>query len=526
MAGCLVQGPKSITFEIELDADGVAQFLVENFSDQEAVFGLWGGSEPCQLTLEPMTRQPLELPLGKGRRSLALEVTGSQDGLFLWGAPYLRRKDAGLPGPVVLITMDTTRRDHLSPYSGKAGTTPSIQAFAEGATVFENAHSTSPWTLPAHGSIFTGKYPTFHGAGLSSGVLPRKHETLAELFLAQGYFTAGFAGGEVSSTRWGVGQGFLRYRDPDDFETRGDVLTGYVESFLQTHHELPLFLFVNYFDPHGLYQAPDEFVARFDVHNLEKRIRHLPIWKDLIEGDNRAWAQVISGKAEVNQDVVRYMRAAYQAEVAFMDHLIGRIFELLKENDLFDPAMIILVADHGEFLGEHGFFSHACRLDPELTEIPLLIKWPHQAEAQRVRELVSLVDLFPTILEMIQYSGPFHNGLILSPDELGLLCQRRTVFLEEHETRFHPLFENMKIASDIYGVQRLDSREVVWRGGITCADRSDPGWAEGSCAVTWQERLQELAKAAELANASAESEVESGLSEDDERRLRALGYLD
>jgi arylsulfatase A-like enzyme len=529
MAGCLLQGSQQASFALDLESDAEARFLLENFSRQEAVLTIQCGSRRQQTSLAPMTRQPVQLALGQGRHALTLTAAGATDGLFMFGAPYLLGQSPHPRNPVVLITMDTTRKDYLSPYSAgaMAETTPHIDAFAEHATVFDNAHATSPWTLPSHASIFTGKYPSLHGACLTHSRLVEEHETLAELFAAQRYFTAGFAGGELSSSRWGGGQGFLTYRDPDDPETRGDLLTDQVESFVRVHHQAPLFLFVNYFDPHGLYRAPDQVAARFGVPGLAAKIRHLPIWQDMLEGDVNAWARIISGQAEVNDDVVRYMRAAYQAEVSFMDSNIGRLLGLLKELELYDRAMIILVSDHGELLGEQGFFSHACRLDPELTEIPLLVKWPHQTRSRRVSELVSLVDLFATIVTMIPYQGSHYNGLVLPPPghDSGHLGSREIVFSEEHETQYHPLFDNMKIASDIYAVQRSDTREIIWKGGITCAERSEQGWVEGPCPSSWQERLEQLATVAEIHRPATGSKSEPGISKEDERRLRALGYI-
>ena len=523
-SGWLVEGPRTVDASMTVPEDSVVSFRLTTFGSSSSRFSLTvdGAAHSARVGQQPGS---LEVALHSGSHEVSLAVDGAADGLFLWGAPHLRPVRRGAAGPVILVTMDTTRRDSLSPYGGPPAASPNIARLAGQATIYNNAWATAPWTLPSHASIFTGLYPTRHGAGVGSTRLHSQFQTVAEIFRSRGYRTAGFAGGEMSASHWGVAQGFELYRDPDGFETRGDRLTEYVEGFLSRHADESLFLFVNYFDPHALYQAPAEFEELFGVEERRDRISDLPIWGDLGRGDDAAWRAVAHGDATVVPEALDYLRAAYLAEVAFMDRQVGRLIEVLEEHGLFDAATIVLVADHGEFLGEHGFFSHAARLDPELTHIPLIIKWPGQTESGRVDHLVSQVDLFATLVGAVDSNPPPMDGVSLWPAHLDSLAQRDTVFMEEHEMRIHPLFAKMKIAPNVYGIQQLLFRQIVWKGDTLCSRLTAEGWRQERCTVGWQERMAELEAVAALPIEGNLEAAQEGLTDDLRRRLEALGYL-
>ncbi len=522
--GWLAGSSVSATARIKVSEDSVASFKVASLDAGPSRFtvAVDGFEHSVDVSSEA---EMLEVELGEGTHRLRFSVKGAPDRYYLWGAPHLRTVDSAIAGPVIVVTMDTTRWDSLSLNGGPLDASPNIARLALRATVFDNAWSTSPWTLPSHASIFTGLYPSHHGAGVTNPRLARRFTTLAEVFRQAGYFTAGFAGGELSASRWGVAQGFEVYRDPEGFETRGDQLTGFVEDYLDRRNGDSLFLFVNYFDPHGLYQAPADFEELFEVAELRERILDAPMWGELSRGDARAWRAIIGGEAEVTADAVAYIRAAYLAEVAFMDRQIGRLVDWLEGHGLFDAATIVLVADHGEFLGEHGFFSHACRLDPELTHVPLIVKWPYQNESQRVDLLVSQVDLFSTLAAIAGAPMSSNDGSSLVSTHRNEIPQRTAVFLEEHEMRIHPLFKNMMIAPSVFAIQQPAFRQVVWRGGTSCYRSTATGWSEVRCAVDWPERMTQLEAFMVSPTGRTEADTEHELGDDLRRRLEALGYV-
>jgi arylsulfatase A-like enzyme len=524
MTGCLFEGPRTAVAEIQLEHAGLVSFVVENGSGSPATFSLRLDDSSVSATVKATATARLELAAEPGRRRLEMTVDGDPGGLFLWGVPRLMGAAAGDRPPIVIVTLDTTRRDALSPWGGPEAASPNLERVAGHATVYDNAWAVSPWTLPSHASIFTGLYPYRHGAGVSEDHLPGRFETLAELLSDSGYLTAGFAGGAMSASTFGVAQGFDHYLDPDGFESRGDVLVDAVEGLLSTWSTEPFHLFVNFFDPHALYDAPAEYERLFRVEELAKPVRQMPVWRGLTEGRTEAWGRLIVGEGEVTPAALEYLRADYLAEVAFMDAQIGRLLEALDRRGLYDPALIVFVADHGELLGEGGLFSHCCRLDPELVWVPMMIKWPHQDEPRRVGELVSHVDIFVTALEAAGIDGPSRDGLPLGRADLEHLRRRRDVFMEEHESRIHPLFENMMLARHMYGIQQLRWREVVWEGGMLCQEE-EGGWHDAGCSADWAERLSWLGSLVDLPQDEGVSHSADTLSDDERAKLKALGYV-
>jgi len=261
--------------------------LFYNDSSAEATFRFSAGGVETRFIVSSGEEKPLSLSIPPGEKRITLAVDGDKEGLFFWGAPFLEPAEPKEMVPIILITLDTTRRDVIGPYTAEEGDTPALDRFAAQATVYTRAYATSPWTLPSHGSIFTGLYPSRHGAGVSSISLDDRLPTLAEYLSEKGYYTGGFAGGPLTSARRGLGQGFCFYRDPDPGPPSARRLTEGAISFLEQHQQKPIFLFVNYFDPHAPYAAPAPFrdlagAGRFDSAALNSRFQD----KIVVGGDH------------------------------------------------------------------------------------------------------------------------------------------------------------------------------------------------------------------------------------------------
>ncbi len=520
--GLLFSGPGATHRALPEVPASHLRFQLLNLSSEAAHFVARVADRDYRQEVSPGSTQPLEIPLPAGEHKLELEVEGSDEGLFLWGEPGLTPRGTSGATPIFLITLDTTRRDALSPYGGPEELSPRIGQLARQATVYENAFSTSPWTLPSHASIMTGLYPSRHLAGVEDQHLTSRVSTMATLLARAGYATAGFAGGALCAHRFGISHGFGRYLNPDSFESTGDRLTAEVGEFLSQRYKQPLFVFINYFDPHGMYRAPTEFQELAGVSAKRDALDGHPLWQALDRGQAPAWRSILQGESTITPEILDYLQAAYLSEVAFMDSQIGRLLDRLQELDLFDRALIILVADHGELLGEYGgLFSHAGRLDPELTEIPMIIKWPGQREGQRESALTSQVDLFATVLEVAGLEAPKRDGLSLAGQ--GPSEDRRLLFMEEHESRVHPLPRRLKIASDVYGVQRDRERLIVWEGGLECARRTPKGWRDEPCRSSREAVLERVQEALGASPPTTEGGTE--LDEEAREALKALGYL-
>jgi arylsulfatase A-like enzyme len=297
------------------------------------------------------------------------------------------------PAPVILISLDTTRVDHLSSHGYDKPTTPHLSAIAQDGVVIPNFVTTSSWTLPSHASLFTGLYPSTHGAHyaeqgnalLSDAVggqglealfrvnrLPEEAVTLAEVLREAGYQTFGAGAGPWLKPMFGLAQGF------DHWDTRSSTVTGATapeinESalrFLEMTREQPFLLFLNYFDPHDPYSDPDGGAKRF-----------------MSSGDKREVAETL---------------ANYDAEIAYMDRHIGELMSELRRRGLYDRSWIIVVSDHGEHFGEHGLVTHGFSLYEDVIAGVLIVKPPDGSCLPADSDhRVQSVDIMPTLLQAL-----------------------------------------------------------------------------------------------------------------------------
>ncbi len=316
--------------------------------------------------------------------------------------PGCRRKSAERPPNVILISMDTTRVDRLGCYGYARDTTPQIDALAADAVLYDRMYSTSSWTLPAHASLFTGKFTTAHGARYDSeGPLrltdaiempdhwrhyrargmAEKEWTLAQWLAERGYSTAGVVGGPWLKSEFGLDRGFQHYDDEGITQVdgrRGSSITDAAVAWLQGTGRQPFFLFLNYFDPHFPYNPPSPHSTWFLG---DKVLDQLPVRERL--------------------------GILYDGEMRYMDAYIGRLFDALRRRRQFDNSLIIITADHGELLGEHGWYGHGKYLSPEEINIPLLVKYPQgEVPARRVSTPVQTVDVFPVIADRLDAELP------------------------------------------------------------------------------------------------------------------------
>jgi arylsulfatase A-like enzyme/tetratricopeptide (TPR) repeat protein len=267
---------------------------------------------------------------------------------------------------VLLITIDTLRADHVGAYGAVAAETPALDGLAGEGVLFETSIAATPLTLPSHTSILTGMTPPRH-AVRQNGIfrLDESHETLAERFREAGYDTGAVIGAIVLDARYGLDQGFDLY--DWSMTSRRASETGYPERTAEEVSEAALrwlaarerrfFLWLHYYDPHAAYRPPAPFAERF------------------------------AGRL-------------YDGEIAYVDEQIGRVFRALRRSGEWDRTLVIATADHGESLGEHGELTHAYTLYDAVLEVPLVLRGPGVPAARRVPEVVSAIDLAPTVLAL------------------------------------------------------------------------------------------------------------------------------
>jgi choline-sulfatase len=276
--------------------------------------------------------------------------------------------------PVILISVDTLRADHLPAYGYKDVATPNIDALAADGMLFANAWSHCPMTLPSHLTMLTGLLPTEHGVRNNLGFRfdAAKQPTIASLLHAHGYATGAAVSSYVLRGDTGLRGAFDWYDDAidigqgsafADYQRGGDVTVARAEEWVGANASRPFFLFLHLYEPHVPYDPPEPFRGRY--------------------------------------------ANAYDGEIATADALIGRVVQFLKSRGLYDRAIIVFTSDHGEGLGEHGEQQHSILLYREAIQVPLIVKLPaSQRHGERIAANAALVDIAPTLASLTGVSLP------------------------------------------------------------------------------------------------------------------------
>jgi len=318
---------------------------------------------------------------------------------------------------VLLITLDTTRRDHLGMYGYEIPTSPNLDALARDGVVYTEAYAVSSWTMPTHASMFTGKFPTSHGAvydpegplNLGEGIgarfsgyrarpIAEDQVTLAQLLGQAGYETAGIIAGPWMLARFRLGRGFDHYDDSGVSELNGrpaSDVTDKALAFLEDHGDDPFFLFLNYYDPHSPWHRDPPKDAEGNATGPPEPLQDVhPVWPPGLRG---------------TKDYRTFATICYDAEIHYMDGQIGRLLDELKLRGLYENTWIFVLADHGELLGDEalqhdlpeasGLWGHGDSLTQAEIHIPFLVKEPGATPRRGLDPTpVQQVDLLPTIL--------------------------------------------------------------------------------------------------------------------------------
>ncbi len=319
---------------------------------------------------------------------------------------------------LIVVVIDTLRRDHLGLYGYGRPTSPALDAFAKEAVVFDRCMSTSSWTEPATVSLLSGLYPPRHGCH-EYDVLSPDVEMLAETLHDAGYRTGGVSGNPNASPILGFGQGL------DSFYFAGnEVAREYVDAhkllnearkFLAADDGRPFFLWIQLMNVHGPYRAPPEYRNRFiDGSIIEFKFQN-KLWTDILRHGR------LERRADVRPEHLRDLAARYDGAIAYTDELLGKFLRgRLAAGGAANDVMVV-VADHGEELFDHGGFGHGVTLHQELLDVPLLIRRAGgEGGGARISAPVSLVDLPATLLDLLgllpaERGGRFGDGTTLVP---------------------------------------------------------------------------------------------------------------
>ncbi len=475
---------------------------------------------------------------------------------------------------VVLISVDTLRRDHLGCYGYDRPTSPRLDALAADAVLFDRAYAQATYTLPSHMSMLTGLYPEAHAMLLPVRAddksratrLADEVVTLAEVLQDAGFATAAFTDGGLVAGSYGFEQGFDVYDDdrvPEHIDNGFERFADDLHAYLHGSAGEDTFVFVHTFDVHGPFEAPDGYAERF---------RGTPAGRPLPDASLLAASQL---KCQSYFSLEQYEDLAavvdeYDGCVSFVDHEIGRLLDLLEAEGRLDDALFIVTSDHGEELLENGILlGHGKNIAEEVNRVPLLMKLPgNRHGGTRIEQVVESVDIAPTVLRALGIDVPeaydgqdlvagIETGTFAKDHAYGVnpyagsqhylvtddrklvegIRRDRSEFIRYQLRPFHPVIYQDELRE--MKPSRYDTEEdaLGLRGVIACEDRAydiaedrtevtaslDPDAERLAALLRESDRIEEAARARAIAEDDARS---SAIGDRERQQLEALGYVE
>jgi arylsulfatase A-like enzyme/Tfp pilus assembly protein PilF len=407
-------------------------------------------------------------------------------GLAAVGGWRYARASAPVSGPIVVISIDTLRADHLPVYGYKNVRTPAIDALAANGVVFERAYSHAPQTLPAHASLLSGQLPFETGVRDNVGFTVKSGvRLLPQMLRERGFTTGGIVSAYVLRKDTGISQGFdffdgeMPPASPElsigQVQRDGAESEAIAEHWLDSIGTSRAFLFLHLYEPHKPYAPPDRF-SEYDP---------------------------------------------YDGEIAYADEIVGRLVGYLKSHQLYDRSTVILLSDHGEGLGDHGEQEHGLFVYDEAIHVPLIIKQEGNAGAgRRVADLVQHIDLVPTILDLVKAPGSASlrgRSLKAVLEGTGRLSPP-TVYSEALYARYHFGWSELTALTDERYRYIKAPREELY-------DLHKDAHERTNIADQRPQAAQALRGALDRVAAGATIQAPSDISADARERLQALGYV-
>jgi len=384
--------------------------------------------------------------------------------------------------PVIVISIDTLRADHLPMFGYRNVETPALDALRSDSILYTNAFSSVPLTLPSHVSVLTGLLPAENKVRNNIGYrLDRSVPTIPSVLKAKGYDTGGAVSAYVLRGNTGISSAFDFY--DDGIPTKANIAIGTLQrrgtqtetiatQWIGEHREKPFFFFLHLFEPHSPYDPPEPFKSRFAL--------------------------------------------PYDGEIATADSIVGEFIADLKAKGLYDKAIIVLMSDHGEGLSEHGEPEHGIFLYREDIHVPLLLKLPKSARGGETDPSpVGLIDIFPTIVELTEAQAPPHlQGKTLLHHEAA--DANRQIYSETLYPRIHLGW------SELRSLEGSRYHYIEAPGPELYDMSSDPGEKNN---VLTAERRTYAAMKSQLEHYNAAIVLPSQMDPEEAKNPAALGYL-
>ncbi len=490
-------------------------------------------------------------PIASLRTAFVLGLTSCSD-----SAGDADKAEAVKPG-VLLVTLDTVRADRLRVYGNARIRTPALDRLCEEGSVFENAFTAIPSTLPSHCTLMTGTYPSRHGVH-DNGVyfLENSAQTLAEVLKLYGFATAAFVASFVLDRRFGLSQGFDVYDDameealvqgdPDRirqdpklseeqkkwfartagrFQRRASSVTARAVEWVEELDGRPFFLWVHYFDAHQPYQPPPPWDRAYD-----------PGYEGELDGDMNTFFKVAAKNRWTPRTLPAaekdHMVALYDGEISTVDESLGTLLDALRKKGRWSSTLVVVVADHGEGFGEHEqIWEHNWEIFDETMRVPLIVRDPEEPSVRRVTELARTLDVAPTILDWLELTVPAScEGCSLLPAMEGrsspriedaLLEARRKV--QVHSDGQTPLLGLRTATHKLILTLDLDERVIRRQLFDLDQDRGESRPPDSDSSEQLETRLREI----ERASSGDRSALPVRSLEDiDIEGLESIGYIE
>jgi len=438
-------------------------------------------------------------------------------------APAPSRRSLGEDGDrnVLILVLDGASAGRMSAYGYPKPTTPTIEELAGESVVFDQAICQAVYTIASIGSVLTGQYPERHQSVSFADRLPSSAVTLPGVLTEAGLQTAGFSGNAVVSSTFGLDRGYQDFqlaRELPGYTGHGDSVQHSFLQWLERNADLRFFAYVHFREPHFPYDPPPPYDTRFGPATLFPH--GLREWEE-VESYNRAAAR---GET-VPTEVLERIRTLYEGNLAYVDHLVGEILEELDRLGLAERTAVILTADHGEALFEHGFIGHNTQLYEDSVRVPLMVRVPGVAP-RRVEDVVQLIDLAPTVLDLVGLgSSPVVEAmqgrslvpLLVGEDRIARPAFSRTLWnkprysVRDRRTKY--IWDSRSGARELYDLSRDPGEET------NVFDERE--WAAGF----WRQQIFHWLREQEHLRAGAPAPEEARVPEELGRYLGGVGYL-
>lgn len=444
----------------------------------------------------------------------AVIVVGLAFGLAACSAS---RTATGPPRPeiVVLVSIDTLRADHLSSYGYARKTSPLLDRLAAEGTLFEDAMTPAPWTLPAHASLLTGLYPSRHGLKAHDRYLPAKIQTLAQVLAQRGFVTAAVVNSHNLSPRFGLERGFREFLYLEEAANRRDPTRRIMDQaidWLRRFGSGRLFLFVHSYDVHSDYTSQESYEREW-----------LAPYRGPADGTTQQLMAFRDGKLKLGPQDARHLVDLYDAGIRQMDDELLRLVEFLRAGALLDRTLLLITSDHGEEFLERGGVLHGRTQFQEVVRVPLILRGPGILAGRRIAAPVSLLDVMPTLLS--QLGLPVPEGLDgedvskLLQGEAGRLSQRLLFGEADHNNAQPDITRAVRRGSLKLIYDRLTEKHRLFDLSADPGEVKDIAGANGELARGLLEPLRRFLAI------RGEPGTPLKLTPQEIERLRSLGYL-